>query len=396
MASREKIEEPEMRSAWSLPDNVTYLNHGSFGPSPIVVQEASLAWSARLESEPMDFFVRQMEHHLDQAADKLGRFIGVAGKDLIFVDNATFGMNIVAKNIALEPDDEVLLSDHEYGAVLRIWQHQCQQKSAKVVVKSLPFPMKSEDEIVSSLMEDVSEKTKLIVVSHVASPTGVIFPVEKICLAAKDIGIPVCIDGPHAVAMIPLNLKQLGCDFYTASCHKWLSAPFVSGFLYVAPRHQQNLKPVVTSWGGSLSGRPKSWKDEFTWSGTRNPAAFLAIPAAIDFLEEHGLQNFREQTHSLVQYARQRITELAGTEAFVPDSTDWYGSMITLSIPASDEPPPEAGKRDPLQNILWDEYKIEVPIIHWKGRRFIRVSCHLYNTEEDIDRLVNAMKEQFD
>jgi isopenicillin-N epimerase len=253
-----------MRSAWSLPENVIYLNHGSFGPSPIVVQEASREWSARLECEPTDFFVRQMERHLNEAADRLGRFIGADGKDLIFVDNATFGINIVAANIALEPGNEVLITDHEYGAVLRIWQHQCKQISAKVVVKSLPFPMKSEDEIVSALMEGVSEKTKLIVVSHVTSPTAVIFPVEKICRAAKQIGVPVCTDGPHAVAMIPLNLKQLGCDFYAASCHKWLSAPFGSGFLYVAPRHQQNLKPVVTIWGGSLSGRPKNWKDEFT------------------------------------------------------------------------------------------------------------------------------------
>ncbi|MCH7990155.1 MAG: aminotransferase class V-fold PLP-dependent enzyme [Planctomycetes bacterium] len=385
-----------MRSAWSLPDDVTYLNHGSFGPSPRVVQEANRDWSARLESEPMDFFVRQMEHHLDEAADRLGRFIGANGKDLIFVDNATFGMNIVATSIALKPDDEVLVTDHEYGAVLRIWQHTCKQTSAKVVVKSLPFPMNSDDEIVSALMDGVSEQTKLIVVSHVTSPTAVILPVEKICRAAKKIGIPVCIDGPHAVAMIPLNLKQLGCDYYAASCHKWLSAPFGSGFLYVAPRRQQNLKPVMISWGGSLSGRPKNWKDEFTWSGTRDPAAFLAIPAAIDFLEEYGFQKFREQTHSLAHYARQRITELTGTEAFVPDSPDWYGSMITLPIPASGDPSPEGGKRDPLQDILWDEYKIEVPVIHWKGRRFVRISCHLYNTEEEIDRLVNTMKEQFE
>ena len=146
-----------MRSAWSLPDDVTYLNHGSFGPSPESVQEASRKWSARLETEPMNFFVRQMEHHLDQAVDRLGRFIGADGKDLIFVDNATFGMNIVAANISLEPDDEVLITDHEYGAVLRIWQHTCSQTSAKVVVKSLPFPVSSYAEIVTDLMEAVGE-----------------------------------------------------------------------------------------------------------------------------------------------------------------------------------------------------------------------------------------------
>jgi len=242
-------------------------------------------------------------------------------------------------------------------------------------------------------MDGVTEKTKLIVVSHVTSPTAVILPVENICREAKRRKIPVCIDGPHAVAMIPLDLKKLDCDYYAASCHKWLSAPFGSGFLYVAPRRQHQLKPVVTSWGGSLGGRPKNWKDEFTWSGTRNPASYLSIPSAIEFLESYGMNAFRERTHQLAQYGCEQITNLTGMEAFIPDSPEWYGSMITLPIPASDQPPPEGGKRDPLQNALWERYKIEVPIIHWKGRRFIRVSCHLYNTKADIDKLLNALEE---
>lgn len=383
-----------MPSPWSIRNDTTYLNHGSFGPSPLCVQQARHDFSTQLENQPMDFFLRHMEQLLDDVAEQLGTFIGSKPENLIFTDNATFGMNIVAASVNLQPDDEVLLTDHEYGAVIRIWQHTCKPAGAKVVTQALPFPFTSEDDIVSSFMEGVTDKTKLIVISHVTSPTAAILPVKKICHAARQRKIPVCIDGPHAVAMLPLNLDKLDCDYYAASCHKWLSAPIGSGFLYVAPRRQQHIKPAVTSWGGSISGRPKHWKDEFHWSGTRNPAPCLAIPAAIEFLKDYGLEKFQSETHALAQYARLQITSLTGLETFIPDTSDWYGSMIALPLPPSDRQPLRPNESDPLQTLLWERYGIEIPITHWKGRRFLRVSCHLYNTQEDIDKLTEALKEQ--
>jgi isopenicillin-N epimerase len=393
--------EPQSRrDEWSLPDGVTYLNHGSFGPSPRCVQEARAAWSARLESQPMQFFVRDLENELDAAAARLGAFVGADGHDLVFVDNATAGMNIVAANVELGPGDEVLLSDHEYGAVIRIWREACRRAGALLVVRPLSATLESVDAIVEDLFAGVTDRTRLIVVSHVTSPTAVILPVAQICRRARERNLPVCIDGPHALAMIPVDLRQIGCEFYAASCHKWLSAPFGSGFLYVARRRQQGLQPAVLSWGGSVSGRPTSWKDEFTWSGTRDPAAFLAVPAAIDFLEQYGVEDFRRDTHELAAYARRCIGDVisdmpndARLEPLVADSPAWYGSMIALPLPPTQAQPSPPAQADPLQAALWRHYRIEAPVTRWQGRRFLRVSCHLYNSRSDIDRLAAALAE---
>ena len=375
---------------WSFPDGVTYLNHGSFGPSPRCVREARQAWTEQLERQPMDFYLRQMETELDRAADKLGAFIGAEGDDLLFCDNATVAMNIVADSVRLQAGDEVLFTNQEYGAVMRIWRRACERTNANIVVQPMPRPITSADEQVTALMAGVTERTKLIVVSHITSQTAVIFPVEAICREAAKRGIQVCIDGPHALAMIDINLRKLGCDYYCASGHKWLSAPFGSGFLFVAKRHQQKLSPPVMSWGGSVAGRPAHWQDEFRWLGTRDPAPFLAIPTAIEFLERLGLEKFREQTHELAKYARQRIVELTDREPPIPDSREWYGSMIAMPLPLNG-PAPKQGIRDQLQTPLWEKFGIEIPIIHWHGERLIRVSCHLYNTREQIDRLIDAL-----
>lgn len=377
---------------WSFPEGVTYLNHGSFGPSPRCVREARQAWTEALERQPMDFYLRRMETELDRAGEKLGQFIGADANNLLFCDNATVAMNIVADSFPLQPGDEVLFTDQEYGAVMRIWRRACERAQAKVVVQPMPRPITSADEQVAALMSGVTERTKLIVVSHITSQTAVILPVEAICREATKRGMPVCVDGPHALAMVDINLRRLGCDFYCASGHKWLSAPFGSGFLFVAKRWQQKLSPPVMSWGGSVSGRAAHWQDEFRWLGTRDPAPFLAMPTAIEFLERYGLEKFRMQTHELAKYARQRIIELTGLEAPIPDSREWYGSMIAMPLPQG-EGPPNQGIRDQLQTPLCEKFGIEIPIIHWRGERLIRVSCHLYNTREQIDRLIDALRD---
>lgn len=382
-----------MRSQWSFPDDVFNLNHGSFGASPQVVREKRQEWSNLLESEPMDFFVRQLENHLDFAAEKLGEFVGTDEKDLIFVENATAGMNILATSLEFEQGDEILLSDHEYGAMVRIWRRVCKNTGAVPVFAQTPCPITSTDEFVDAIFEKATDKTRLLLVSHISSPTTIVFPVAKICREAKKRGIPICIDGPHAIAMLPLNIEELGCDFYAASCHKWLCAPFGSGFLYVAPKWQHKMQPAVLSWGRSVSGRPTSWKDEFHWIGTHDPSANLSIPAAIDFLSNYGLQKFREETHANAQYFRQRMEEMTGLPALVPDSIDWYGSMISMPIPNNGVEPPANGQRDPLQDALWEKYHIEIPVLHWKGQRLIRYSSHLYNTKEEIDLLMRALGE---
>ncbi|GIS63013.1 MAG: hypothetical protein CM1200mP2_52380 [Planctomycetaceae bacterium] len=286
---------PEISDAWDIPDGVTYLNHGSFGPAPRPVRESQHGGRPSCRDS-------RWNSSCDGSKDcstrlrALGRLVGADPRDLVLVDNATAGMNIVARSIELEAGDQVLLTDHEYGAVRRLWQKTCQAAGAELVVRRLPWPLleaDSAEQLVEHLAASITDRTRLLVASHVTSATATTLPIEMICQAASRHGVPVCVDGPHAVAMLSLDLEQLGCDYYTASCHKWLSAPFGSGFLWVRRRHQHRIRPAITSWGGSVSGRDSSWKDEFTWGGTRDPACWLAIPEAIAFLEDYGIQRFR-------------------------------------------------------------------------------------------------------
>lgn len=383
----------EWRSAWSLQEGVTYLNHGSFGPAPNVVIAARQRWFAELERQPMDFLVRRLEPLLDDAAAVLARFVGCGQDDLVFVPNATTGINIVARSVDLEAGDEVLLTDHEYGAVTRIWGQACAKVGAKTVVAPLPFPVSTVDDIVDAVFERVNERTKLVVVSHIASYTSVILPVAAICRRAKEHGVLVCIDGPHGLLQAPVNISEIGCDFYAASCHKWLCGPIGSGFLYVRGRHKSRMQPAVVSWGQSFAGSPSSWKDEFVWVGTDDPSSYLAVADAVRFFELVGADNFRRRTHALAKHARTRIAAIARSELLTPDAPAWYGSMVTIPLPHVARSSSWPGEPHPLQTALWEEHRIETPLFEWHDRLCLRVSCHLYNTPDDIDRLCAALKE---
>ena len=374
------------REKWDLHDDTIYLNHGSFGPPPRSVREARRAWSDRLDSQPMDFYLRTWEPALKEAISHLAELVGTKAANMVCVDNATYGMNVVAASMSLRPGDEVLLTDHEYGAVQRIWTRACQRAGACPPRHvSLPLPIESNGQLVDAIFAEVNQHTQLIVVSHITSPTAITLPVEIICRRAREMGVATCIDGPHAVAQLPLEIDRLDCDFYTASCHKWLCAPFGSGFLYVHPRQQALIEPIVLSWGRLANQPLASWTDEFTWLGTRDPSAFLAVPAAINFLRSVGLDSFRCRTHYLARYARQRLVEVTKRHPFTPDSDEWFGAMAHVPL--------APGEGVSLQTALWKRFGIEVPIIEFAGGRFVRVSCHLYNSKADIDYLVEALRE---
>lgn len=412
------------RELWSLRPGVTFLNHGSFGPSPRAVQDDRDRWSREIESEPMDWFVRKLETELDRVRGELARFVGARAKDLLFVDNATVGMNLVARSLPLTAEDEILVNDHEYGAVLRIWRHRCEETGARLRMVRPPDRLTSVDDFVEPIREAITARTKLIVASHVTSATALILPIEKICSLGRERGIPVCVDGPHAPAAVPIDLERMGCDYYTASLHKWLAAPFGSGFLWVRPRHQPALRPVVTSWGGSLAGRAPHWHDEFNWSGTRDYGPWLAIPSAIRFFEElprdavrvgwlrhrlaefgpapgpdlphqseTGWSLFRAYSHRLAAEARRLLEQVTGIAAPIPDSPAWYGPMISLPLPETVPGVPH-GSMHPLQDALWRAHGIEVPVVTWRDRRWIRVSCHLYNTVADLETLRDALESE--
>jgi isopenicillin-N epimerase len=374
----------QWRDEWAIRSDTTYLNHGSFGPTPRAVRDCQLAWQQRMTSQPMDFFARQFEPAWLESRKRLAAFLGTAPENLVFVENSTAGMNVVAATVPLRAGDEVLLTDHEYGAVQRIWRRACQAAgAAEPVIAPLPRQFESAEQVVDSIFSAATGHTRLLVVSHITSPTAIILPVQRICDEARRRGIAVCVDGPHAPAQVHVALDNVACDFYTASLHKWLSAPLGSGFLYVAPPWQERVRTPILSWGRVAPTKPVAWWEEFVWTGTRDPSAYLAAPAAIELLERVGLGRFRARTHSLARYARQRLVERIGLEPAVPDSEEWYGSMASVPLPPGDA--------RSLQNALWHKHGIEVPVVDHHGRRSIRVSCHLYNSRTDVDVLVDAL-----
>jgi isopenicillin-N epimerase len=378
---------------WSISPDCVYLNHGSFGPSPLPVRSAREKWSERLERQPMQFFCREMEEEMERTATHLAAFLKTLPDRIVLVDNATVAMNIVAASLKLKPGDEVILTDHEYGAVRNIWQARCADTGARIVAATLPFPLSNES-IVNAIEQTISPKTRLIVVSHVTSATACILPIADICRMAAQRRLPVCVDGPHALAMLDIDLEKLGCDFYCGSCHKWLSAPFGSGFLWVHPRHHADIRSPVMSWDGSIAGRPASWKDRTNWLGTRDPAPMLAISAALDFMTPDRIQAFRNHAHTLVADARRRLLEIPGSGPFCTNEETDFVSMAAVELPQTGGwKPGYHGHPDALQLALRDRHGIEVLMGCWKGRRFLRISAHLYTTQRHINLLVNAVRE---
>ncbi len=375
----------DLAHLWQVRPGTTYLNHGSFGPPHQLVRDARQKFIDELDGQPMDFYLRQFEPLLETARSRLASFLGSCSTNMVFVDNATFGMNVIADNLNLAADDEVLLNNHEYGAVHRIWNRAVQRVGAKCVTATLPLLFESKGEVIDCLLAKCSERTKLVVISHVTSSTALIMPVQEICEVMKKRGIAVCVDGPHAPAQIDVRLDELNCDFYTASCHKWLNASLGTGFLYVNPRWQGNIQPQIKSWGRLSPAVPEHWTEEFTWSGTRDPSGYLSIPSAIDFLDTIGFDAFRERTRFLATYGEQKLSELFGNKPLADRDQGWYGSMAHVRLPGKDY--------SQLQNQLWQRFQIEVPIFKFENVDYLRLSCHLYNSTRQIDFLIDALHE---
>ncbi|MCA9104414.1 MAG: aminotransferase class V-fold PLP-dependent enzyme [Planctomycetales bacterium] len=373
---------------WRFPADTIYLNHGSFGPAPRSVRQARQQWQERQDEQPMQFYVRELEPAWLSAREKLATWIGARADDVAFVENATYGMNVVAQSVALEPGDEVLLNNHEYGAVRRIWRRACDQQGARLVEATLPLQVETADDLLAPLWSAVTERTRVIVISHITSATAITMPVEAIVRQAHERGILVCIDGPHAVAQLSLNLSALDADFYTASCHKWLCAPLGTGFLHVAARHHATIRPALLSWGRLLPNMPERWDEQFRWTGTRDYSPYLAVPAAIEFLESFGVEAFREATHAMARATRRELISLLQQPALVPDDPAWYGCMTEVWLPSGDW--------SDLQQWLRHEEGIEVPIIALEDRWAVRVSCHLYTRPLHVERLLRGLRRALD
>ena len=375
----------EFTHHWLIRSDTIYLNHGSFGPSPECVRLARRQWIDQLDCQPMDFYVREFEKHVWNAREATASFVGTTPENLVFAENATAAMNVIARSFRLEPGEEILSNNHEYGAVHRIWERKCGETGAALKICRLPDRFESAEQIVDSIAESLTPQTRLVILSHITSATALVMPVKAIAHKLKSQGVALCIDGPHAPAQIELNLDEIHCDFYTASCHKWLCAPLGSGFLYVHPDRQQKIVPAVKSWGRLLPAVPEKWDEEFTWTGTRDPSAFLSIPAAIEFMNERvGLESFRQRSRYLATIAEQMLCEEFGTQPIGDRDQGWYASMAHVPLPNGDH--------SQLQLGLWKEYGIEVPVILFEDRWYIRISCHLYNNVKHLETLRFALR----
>ncbi len=376
---------------WHFRSGVCFLNHGSFGAVPILLRSRQRKLQAECEDEPMDFLSRQVESRWMDARFKLATWLGTQAENIAFCENATAGMNEIARWFPLATGDEVLLNDHEYGAVRRIWQRRCAESGANLITATLPLNLENPQQITQAILEHVNPRTKLVVFSHITSPTAIRLPVQQICEALQqpawqDQHIATCIDGPHALLQEQFRLHQLGCDFYTGSCHKWLCAPLGSGFLYVAPRWHAQISPLRVSWGRLPPAEAENWTEEMLWTGSRDYSAYLAVPQAIDFFNAFDVSRLDARNHALACYAQQRLCTLPGARQLTPSGREWFGWMVAVWLPNGDH--------SSLQQRLWKQYKIEVPIVHFANRYLVRVSCQLYNTSHDIDFLLRALHKE--
>jgi isopenicillin-N epimerase len=329
-----------LRELFLLRPDVVFLNHGSFGACPRPVFEAYQHWQLELERQPVDFLGRRFSDLMHTAREALAAYITADPLDLVFVPNVTFGLNTVARSLPLQSGDEVLATDQEYGALDRTWQYVCQKRGARYVNQPLPLPVQSAEEVVDAIWAGVTPRTRVLFLSHITSPTALILPVSALIQRAREAGILTIIDGAHALGQIPVNLETLGADFYIGNLHKWMCGPKGSAFLHARREVQSLLEPLVISWGwnpeertGSPSEDCQSFAGVHEWQGTCDPAAYLAVAAAIRFQAEHDWPSVQRECHELLRRARPAITSLTNLPAICPDSAEWYAQMAAFPLP---------------------------------------------------------------
>lgn len=370
-----------LRDDFLLNPEIVFLNHGSFGACPKPVFAEYQRWQRELEWQPVEFIGRRLEGLLDDARTEMAAFVNADPEHLVFVPNATAGLNIVARSLALEPGDEILSNDHEYGALRLTWEHVCRKTGAVYVVQKIPLPVQSQEEIVEAIWSGVTPRTKVVFLSHITSPTALIFPVEEIARRAREAGILCMVDGAHAPGQIPVDVQAIGADVYAGNNHKWLCAPKGSAFLHVSPDLHLTTDSLIVSWGWRDSGASFVVRNQV--QGTRDSASYLATPAAIQYQAEHDWETVRARCHELAREARRRITELTGLTPIQPDSRDFFNQMVAVPLPPFDA--------IDLKSRLYDEHKIEVPLSGYGDIQLIRVSFQGYNTEADLDTLIDAL-----
>ncbi len=377
----------DLRSLFLLDPDLAFLNHGSFGACPRPVFEEYQWWQREFERSPVEYHGRKFADLMRTARTDLARFVNADPLDLVFVTNATVAANIVARSLRLGPEDEILTTDHEYGACDRMWEFLRREQGFNLRRVEIPVPVTTQEDVIERLVAGMNERTKVLFISHITSPTALTFPIAELCRIARERGIISIIDGAHAIGQIDLDLQEVGADFYTSNLHKWLCAPKGSAFLYARREMQSLLQPLVVSWGWE----PKSPVDSdfighHEYRGTRETAPALATGKAIEFQREHDWEKVRARCRQLVNEARSVLRDRFGFTPVAPDDPAWYAQMSAFLLPGDVD-------GTLLQQRLFDEHRVEIPVVPWNGRETIRISVQGYNNREDLERLYRGIEE---
>ncbi len=389
------MDERDWSKLWTLDPGVTFLNHGSFGACPAAVLHAQALLRDRMERHPVRFLDRELEGYLDEARAALAAFVGADADDLAFVPNATTGVNTVLRALEFVPGDEILVTDHAYNACRNAVEYVAARAGATVVVAPVPFPLADPAEVTRAVLARVTRFTRLVLVDHVTSPTGIVLPVAEIARGLEGSGIDLLVDGAHAPGMLPLDVDALGAAYYAGNAHKWLCAPKGAAFLWVRRDRQADVRPLTISHGWNAARTDRSrFRLLFDWTGTDDPTPYLCIPESLRFvgsLLPGGWAELRERNRALALEARALLCDALGVAPPAPESM--LGSLATVPLPPSEDG--SLTGRDPYQRHLLDAYGIEVPVFAWPRppRRWLRVSAQLYNRRAHYERLAQALRE---
>jgi isopenicillin-N epimerase len=382
-----------MRGEWQLDPEITYLNHGTVGATPTRVLMAQQAIRDEIERQPARYLLRELSEisvgvsqpewpRLRQAAEAVAAFVGVKGSDLVFVDNATAGINAVLRSFDFEPGDEILITDLAYGAVANTAAYVARERGARLVTATTPYPIKNAQLITEAIEKSLTPKTRVAIIDHISSESALLLPVVEIAELCQEKNVAILVDGAHTPGMIPLNISELNVDWYVANLHKWAWAPRSCGFLWAKPERQRELHPPVISWG-----LDKGYTAEFDWVGTRDPSPYLAAPAAIQFMTELGIDAIRTHNHHLAWNAATLLAQSCKTTLSTPKTM--IGSMATVPLPPKLGATKEAAFA--VRDKLLFEKKIEVQVHPWHGQLWVRLSAQIYNELSDFEKLARAV-----
>ena len=370
------------KSQFLLNPEITFLNHGSYGSCPVPIFDKYQEWQRKLEHQPVKFFTKDLYQGLLRSRTSLSKFIGCNENEILFFDNPTIAIANIIHSVNLEPGCEVLMTDHEYGALIRAWNIWGQKSGVKIIQQKIELPVTSHQNFIDDFLKGVTKRTKIIFISQITSPTGIVFPLKEIIRYVNDRGILSIVDGAHSPGQINIDMKDLKCDFYTGALHKWLCMPKGTSFLYVKNEHQDWMKPMINSWGkhGEDPG-PSEFLQNFQWQGTRDMSRFLIVPDSLDYFKKNILPN-RNNCYSMVLDAYSKLESILGTKP-LSIGDHWLRQMV--SHPLKKNIP------ENIKDILLNEHNIEIPIFKWKDSLLIRLSVQCYNNKEDIDSLMKAL-----